>query len=702
MAMKLTSPDPLFAGLAIAAIITFAADSARAQPISQAPEIVQQPASRTNRAGAPVSFTVIASGSLPLFYQWFKDGIALADDVHFAGTHSSLLLVNQTAASDQGAYSVAIGNASGLTNSAMAMLTVNPWQPWVVVGSSPNTDEITKRVVVANNLAYLANGYVYTQPTVNTGLRIVDVTDPTMPAPMGQCRTNYAEANSVAVSGNRAYLALATSPPLGLGVVDISNPSSPSVLGAYDTTSSVAHGTDVAVSGNIAYAAVGGSLLTLDVSNPAHILGLGSWGGSYGASRVVLSGTIAYVAGSGLNVIDVTDPAHLVRLGGVSPAFISSVALSGNYAFTVGGQDLRVYDVTNPSNLVRQASLTLNNSLDLTVVGDLAYVACGTNGVAMVDISSPTTPALIGTAATLGEARSLAVVGGLGYVADGPAGLTIIQPVALPTLPPSIVGLPRGQTVAAGGSAFFSVAANGTAPLHFQWLFGNTPLDGATNSILWLTNVQPAQAGLYTAVATNAFGSATSGVAVLTVSVPPRLDIRWTNGVSRLGLFGVVGYAYAVEYAPKLPWTTAWSSLTNTTLISDAWHFEDTSSANAHQRYYRARQLDFAPDFLNGKTIVGTVTNIGPFSVTLVYGFGTFTQTNGLQTQSGTYSYFKTGPVTAWISDQSTASPEVAGNISTTQLTFTSPTEGAFVNNSFTPGDPIETAIGTFQLSNSP
>ena len=99
---------------------------------------------------------------------------------------------------------------------------------------------------------------------------------------------------------------------------------------------------------------------------------------------------------------------------------------------------------------------------------------------------------------------------------------------------------------------------------------------------------------------------------------------------------------------------------------------------------------------------MATVTNTGPFTVTLAYAAGTFTQTNGSETQYGVYYYVRTGPVTALINDQTTAPPEVAGNTSTAQLTFTSPTGGTFVNNSFTTGDPVETAIGTFQIGNSP
>ena len=58
------------------------------------------------------------------------------------------------------------------------------------------------------------------------------------------------------------------------------------------------------------------------------------------------------------------------------------------------------------------------------------------------------------------------------------------------------------------------------APLSFQWHFNGTNLQGAVDAALTLTNVQLAQAGTYTVLVTNAFGSVLSSNAVLTVLDP--------------------------------------------------------------------------------------------------------------------------------------------------------------------------------------
>ncbi|MCX6925922.1 MAG: immunoglobulin domain-containing protein, partial [Verrucomicrobia bacterium] len=87
--------------------------------------------------------------------------------------------------------------------------------------------------------------------------------------------------------------------------------------------------------------------------------------------------------------------------------------------------------------------------------------------------------------------------------------------------PPMITSQPANQTVVAGDNAAFNVLAAGTPPLSYQWMVNGTNLVGATATSLLLTNVQSADAGVYSVVVTNAVGTATSSNAVLTVNPPP-------------------------------------------------------------------------------------------------------------------------------------------------------------------------------------
>ena len=101
---------------------------------------------------------------------------------------------------------------------------------------------------------------------------------------------------------------------------------------------------------------------------------------------------------------------------------------------------------------------------------------------------------------------------------------------------PAIATQPTNQTVTVGGTAIFSVVASGTLPLSYQWNFNGTNIVGATNTTLMLTNVQMSQAGNYTVLVTNAYGSILSSNAVLTVipasscTPPPSGLISWWPG----------------------------------------------------------------------------------------------------------------------------------------------------------------------------
>ncbi len=93
--------------------------------------------------------------------------------------------------------------------------------------------------------------------------------------------------------------------------------------------------------------------------------------------------------------------------------------------------------------------------------------------------------------------------------------------------PPQIVTQPANPAVAAGQPATFSVGAIGTAPLSYQWRFSDNPLSGATNTSYTVAHVWGSNAGPYTVVLTNLYGSVTSAAA--TVSFLPATNLTWTG-----------------------------------------------------------------------------------------------------------------------------------------------------------------------------
>jgi hypothetical protein len=83
---------------------------------------------------------------------------------------------------------------------------------------------------------------------------------------------------------------------------------------------------------------------------------------------------------------------------------------------------------------------------------------------------------------------------------------------------PTISTQPQGQTVLAGTSVTFTVAANGSPPLTYQWRRNGTAIAGATAATFTLPSAQVADAGAYTVVVTNAASSVTSAAANLVVN----------------------------------------------------------------------------------------------------------------------------------------------------------------------------------------
>ncbi len=105
--------------------------------------------------------------------------------------------------------------------------------------------------------------------------------------------------------------------------------------------------------------------------------------------------------------------------------------------------------------------------------------------------------------------------------------LTVINPP--PPTAPVIIYQPQSQTVVRGNYAYFSVYATGTGPLRYQWKKngvnvsnpGDTITGDTTNSSTYRTLTDLSMNNSqYTVVVSNSVGSATSAIAILTVTNP--------------------------------------------------------------------------------------------------------------------------------------------------------------------------------------
>jgi hypothetical protein len=102
--------------------------------------------------------------------------------------------------------------------------------------------------------------------------------------------------------------------------------------------------------------------------------------------------------------------------------------------------------------------------------------------------------------------------------------------------PPVIATQPANQTAASSSNATFTVTASGTAPLAYQWFYASAGatnlIGGATNATCSLIGVWANNAGSYSVVVTNVYGSVTSSVATLTVNKSTPVVSLWPTASS--------------------------------------------------------------------------------------------------------------------------------------------------------------------------
>lgn len=102
---------------------------------------------------------------------------------------------------------------------------------------------------------------------------------------------------------------------------------------------------------------------------------------------------------------------------------------------------------------------------------------------------------------------------------------------------------PVARKAAAGTAVSFNVAAHGTPLMAFQWQLNGIDIPAATTDTLTIASAQWADLGSYRCVASNAFGSAISKAATLTVeskpvilTQPPVNFLAPLNGATTVGL----------------------------------------------------------------------------------------------------------------------------------------------------------------------
>jgi hypothetical protein len=97
-------------------------------PPGQAVAITVQPLSQTVPIGETATFTVTATGTAPLSYQWSEDGVEIAGATSASYTTPAIAL-DESGSTSIGSYQVTVSNASSSATSSAAALTAGPRSP---------------------------------------------------------------------------------------------------------------------------------------------------------------------------------------------------------------------------------------------------------------------------------------------------------------------------------------------------------------------------------------------------------------------------------------------------------------------------------------------------------------------------------------------------------------------------------------------
>lgn len=316
------------------------------------------------------------------------------------------------------------------------------------------------QVTVNGELAFVADG--------NGGLQILSIFDPTAPSFVGKYQAVDFAAFDVQVSGNTAYV---SDYFFGLRVLDITTPSNPVLMETY-----AAYGAqESAIQGGKVFMVSTLTIVNFLTLYPFHPCGT-FWGtpseNNHGKMTFQLRATDAnqktvfdhfdlYVDRPPFLLSSIADqsidPGQLINLfidnkvvfsdpdldplslsanslpswlslinfpllisysGGLNPL---SLAVEGIYAYLITPAELLILDIGLPSNpqllSTIQLSLDIYTSNEVSVVGNLVYVAGGYTGLQIIDVSKPSAPFLVSNTSVCSDVFAIEVQGDTAFVA---------------------------------------------------------------------------------------------------------------------------------------------------------------------------------------------------------------------------------------------------------------------------------------------
>jgi gliding motility-associated-like protein/uncharacterized repeat protein (TIGR01451 family) len=530
--------------------------------INTAPVIITQPISQTVCSGSSVSFTVVATGS-GLTYQWRNGIVNLINGVNISGATTATLTINPATISDTSSfYNVVITGACAPTaTSVNVSLMINSLP---IINTQPNNQTVCS-----------GNSASFSVIAVGVGLSyqwrngIVNLTNG---ANISGANTATLVINPATISDTSSFYNVVISGVCGPNATSL---NASLLINTLPTITSQPNGQAVCAGSSVSFSVAAiGTALTYQ------------W--RKGIVNLINGGNI-----SGVNT------ATLV----INPATISDT--SSFYNVVIGGTCSPNDTSLNVSLMINTAPIISSQPVNQTVcAGSLASFSVAASGTTLTyqwrkgivnlvnggNISGVTTATLTINPANISDTSSFYNVIVSGVCA--PNVISANAALMINTLP-TITSQPSNQTVCAGSSASFSIAASGTT-LTYQWrkgivnLVNGGNISGVTTATLTINpaNISDTSSFYNVVIGGTCSPNATSVNASLLINTSPTITSQPNNQTVCPGSsvsFSVAATGAALTYQWRKGIVNLVnggniSGVTTATLVINPANISDTSS----------------------------------------------------------------------------------------------------------------------------
>lgn len=537
------------------------------QVVSVPPVIVLQPQGQNTNAGTNVLLATAVTGDAPLNFQWYFNGVPLANTSHILGSTSSNLTMVNVQTSDTGNYFMVVTNLAGMATSSVVTVTIlSP----PVVATQPTGRSVPPGWPTTFSATF-TGGTPMTYQWQLSGTNIPGATNTTYAlAAVGTNDLGFyhlvasnsfnvtASADAKLTFGNvavwgRNLSGESQSPPDLTNAFAVAGSSGASFATRTDG-SLISWGAGTATNipvGATNVVALSSSVGTVALRSDGTIVG---W--NFGTGPDSVSNIVAVAAGNNFGFA-VRAEGILTGWFSVNSPFLNpptglnhviAVACGGSHVLAlkndgtvVSWGDGKTASTNVPFNLTNVVGIAAGYAHSLALKGDGSVAAWGSGTGTNLPASLTNVAAIFAGNYSSGSV-SLAIRsnGTVVVWGDNPYGETN-PPSALTNLnsvtgagaanhvftvlnngSPLIIRPPVGLTAFVGRDATLRGAAVGAAPLNYQWLSNGTNIPGATNASLIFSNLQTASAGSYQLVVSNVVGVAVS------IAVPAGTNIlQW-------------------------------------------------------------------------------------------------------------------------------------------------------------------------------